>query len=55
MSGYTRFTCPICQKEWRASCERDTLFVFSHCSCEETNQEHQKGLDRFGIKAIYAR
>jgi hypothetical protein len=55
MSGYACFICPICGKEWRGSCKKNTLFVFSRCFCEETNQEHQKGLDRFGINAIYAR
>jgi len=54
MSGFISFTCPICKKEWCIAARDDVIYITQYCFCEETIREHQKGIDRSGLKASYA-
>ncbi len=36
MTGYSIYICPICGKDWRSVSNFDSVYVFSHCLCEET-------------------
>lgn len=50
------FYCKMCGARWDIlGNEINFEYVDFGCECEDTIREYQKGLDIFGLKAIYAR
>ena len=55
MTGVFSYICELCGNHWDcATNEIDLVYVASFCDCEITRSEFQKGLDMFGLTAVYA-
>jgi|GEM_PF-5374180 len=55
MTGVFSYICELCETHWDcATNEIDLVYVASFCDCEITRSEFQKGLDMFGLTAVYA-